>query len=141
MHPDNAACNASKDYVLSKQLVLAPTCRYSTRSTIAKAANATQVDQKQFTNPSPVAHDYPIDCMETPDQLKYAELIKGPGKAIWEKGMCNEIGCLAQGHGDVQGKNTTFFIHWNKVPKIRESHVVKSFMLLDLRKLKLIEFV
>ena len=116
-HDPEPTFNTSKNYLASHKPILTPTHRYPTRATSAKAANTIQVEQRQINNPSPVTHDFPIDCIETPDRLKYAELIKGPDKPIWEKGMCNELGRLAQGYRDVKGKNTIFFIHRNKVPK------------------------
>jgi hypothetical protein len=115
--PQTPALNTSKDYLVSQKPILTPTHRYPTRFTTAKAASTVQVEQDQITNPAPVTHNYPIDHIESPDRLKYAELIKGPDKPIWEKGMCNELGRLAQGYGNVKGKNTIFFIHRNQVPR------------------------
>ena len=71
----NPEYNMSKDYVSSKQLILALTHQCPTRSTIAKATNIMQVEQKQITNLSLVTHTYHIDQIETPDQLKHSKLI------------------------------------------------------------------
>jgi len=94
-----------------------PTHRYPTRLKIAKAAPSVQLEQSQLTNPEPVTHQFLTDIVNPPSLLKYKELIKTADKAIWERGMCNELGRLAQGYKDVKGRNTIFFISRSQVPK------------------------
>ena len=67
-----------------------------------------QMEQKQINNPSSVTYDYISDHIQPPEHLKYANLIKGPDRATWERGMCNELGRLAQGYKDIKGKDTIF---------------------------------
>ena len=93
------------------------THRYPTRSAIAKAANSAQLEQKQLDSPSPVTHQFIIDIVNPPNLLKYKQLIKSKDKAVWQSGMCNELGRLSQGFKSIKGKNTIFFIRKNKIPK------------------------
>ena len=91
--------------------------RYPTRATVAAAANTTQMEQQQLQSPAPVTYQFLTDIVNPPSLLKYKELIKTKDKAIWERGMCNELGRLAQGFKSVKGRNTIFFIAKAKVPK------------------------
>ena len=113
----NQTINTSKDCMSFNKPIQAPSHRYPTRATTARAANSIQLEKQQILNPSPAKHNCIIDHIESPDPLKHAELIKGPDKSIWERGMCNELGRLSQGCGDIKGRNTIFFIHRNQVPK------------------------
>lgn len=51
--------------------------------------------------------------------LEYRDLIKGKDKIVWEKGMSNEIGRLADGVGTrmPHGTNTISFIKFHEIPK------------------------
>jgi len=91
--------------------------RYPTRATVARAAKSTQLEQKQLDSPSPVTYQYITDIVNPPSFLKYKQLIKTKDRAVWEQGMCNELGRLSQGYKTIKGKNTIFFIAKSKVPK------------------------
>ena len=56
-------------------------------------------------------------------------LLRGPTKAIWEKALCNELGCLAQGmKGRVRATDTVKFIAKHEVPKKNKNQVCKHGM-------------
>ena len=76
-----------------------------------------QLEQSQLNNSTPVTHQFLIDIVNLPSLLKYKELIKTKEKDVWENSMYNELGRLAQGYGDIKGKDTIFFIPKSKVPK------------------------
>ena len=84
---------------------------------MARAANVVQIKEKQISNPQPVTHQFITDILEPPNPLKYKELIKGPDKETWERGMYNKLGRLAQGYKTINGRNIIYFIYRNKVPK------------------------
>ena len=92
------------------QTIPKTTHRYPTISAIAKAANSAQLEQKQLDSPSPVTHQFIIDIVNPLNLLKYKQLIKSKDKAVWERGICNELGRLSQGFKSIKGKNTIFFI-------------------------------
>ena len=71
----------------------------------------------QLQSLAPVTYQFLIDIINPPSLLKYKHLIKTKDKAIWELGMCNELGCLSQGYKSIKGRNTIFFIDKAKVPK------------------------
>ena len=50
--------------------------------------------------------------------LEYRDLIKGPDKIVWERGMSNELGRLAQGVGKrmPHGTDTIQFIKFEDMP-------------------------
>ena len=106
---------------------LEPTCmsqrnaplphRYPTRIKTARAANIVQLEQAQINKPSPVTYQCLTDIVNPPSLLKHKELIKSADEETWETGMCNERGRLTQGHKTVEGRNTMFFIHKNKMPR------------------------
>ena len=53
--------------------------------------------------------------------LTYSQLLADPVlKDIWERGMCKELGRLAQGFEDTEGTNTIKFITKDQVPKGRD---------------------
>lgn len=53
--------------------------------------------------------------------LTYSQLLADPVlKDIWERGMCKELGRLAQGFEDKEGTNTIKFITRDQVPKCRD---------------------
>ena len=95
--------------------------RYPTRFKTARAAQSTQLEQSQINNPQPVAYQYLTDIANPPSLLKYKDLIKTSDKIIWERGMCNELGRLAQGYKDIKGRNTIFFIPRSGVPPNNKS--------------------
>ena len=109
--------NTAKDYVISKSLPTISNHRYPTRLKVAKAANTIQMEQSQIDHPKPVTYQFIPNIIDPPNQLKYEELIKGPQREVWERGMCNELGRLAQGFENVEGRNTIFFIHKSKIPR------------------------
>ena len=61
----------------------------------------------------------PVLDKTTGKLLEYRDLIKGKDKIIWEKGMSNELGRLAQGVGTrmPHGTDTIKFIKFHDVPK------------------------
>jgi hypothetical protein len=59
--------------------------------------------------------------------LSLDKLLRGPDSALWELGLTNELGRLAQGVGKtrtpanrIKGSNTIVFIPKNKVPAGRK---------------------
>ena len=61
----------------------------------------------------------PVLDVATGKMLEYRDLIKGKDKIVWERGMSNELGRLAQGVGDrmPHGTNTIKFIKYADMPK------------------------
>ena len=65
----------------------------------------------------PITLQLPLDSIQLPQQMSYRQLLKTKDKAIWKKGLCNELGRLAQGYKDIKGCNTFFFIPKSRVPR------------------------
>ena len=61
----------------------------------------------------------PVLDKSTGKLMEYRHLIKGKDKIIWERGMSNELGRLAQGVGTrmPHGTNTIKFVKFKDVPK------------------------
>ena len=65
------------------------------------------------------ALENPVLDKTTGKLLEYRDLIKGENKIVWEKGMPNELGRLAQGVGTriPHGTDTIKFIKYQDIPK------------------------
>ena len=50
-----------------------------------------------MTNLEPVTHQFITNIVNLLSLLKYKDLIKIKDKEVWEQGMYNELGRLAQG--------------------------------------------
>ena len=56
---------------------------------------------------------------------KYKKLANDPAtKKDWEHGMCNELGRILQGYGDVKGTNTVHFLTHDQIRTIPKYRVV-----------------
>ena len=91
--------------------------RHSTRLKLARVANVLQLEHKQSQRHIPVTMPFLADIENPPNQLKHKDLIKTPDEGKWKRGLCNEIGRLGQGHRDVKGRDTIFFIPKSEVLK------------------------
>lgn len=91
--------------------------RYLTKVIIEKAATAAQIEQTQLKSLEPATHEFLTEIVNQPNLLKCKEVIKSPDKLFCERGMCNELGRLAQGCKSIKGRNTIFFINEAKTPK------------------------
>ena len=114
--------NSIKEPTYITQLKPIPTHQYSTRSSIEKAANSAQMEQKQLDSLSPITYQFITDIINFPNLLKYKYLIKTEDKNVWEQSMCNELGCLSQGYKSIKGNDTIFFIPKSKIPKKRVTY-------------------
>ena len=93
--------------------------RYPTRTKVARAAaTVQQLEASQIKNHSSPTFNFDTCNIENPpNELKYKDLIKSNDKHLWAQGMCNELGRLSQGFGNVKGNNTLYFIHKSQVPR------------------------
>ena len=91
--------------------------RYPTRLKTAKAAQVMQLEEAQVLSNDPVTLQIPLDGINPPQQLSYKQLLQTDDRQIWKLVLCNELGRLAQGYGDVKGRNTFYFIPKYNVPK------------------------
>lgn len=60
----------------------------------------------------------PVLDQESGKLLEYKDFIKGKDKIVWERGISNELGCLAQGVGTrmPHGTDTIKFIKFSDMP-------------------------
>ena len=79
--------------------------RHPTRSKAPIIAN--QLEVKQINSPTNATSEPIIDAADTPS-FRCDHLIKGEDKDVWQNSFCREIGCLAQGCKDVEGKTLYF---------------------------------
>lgn len=120
---DNAAptdSSIAKDCLVSKPPRVIANHKYLTRLKVAKAANIIQMEQAQINNPQPVTHEFIPNIIEPPNQLRCEDLVRCSQKEVWERGMCNELGRLAQWHKDIVGRNTIFFTRKTQVPRNKQ---------------------
>mgnify|MGYP000683145821 FL=1 len=77
--------------------------------------------------PIPKGYAYKAFNPDTGLLAEYRELIQSTAKAIWENGMCNELGRLFQGFkpNKIVGTDTGRFIHPNDMPKGRKATYVR----------------
>ena len=86
------------------------------RTVILAAARATHA-----TTPSHFALHGNAFNPDTGKLAEYRELSKCSEGPLWQLSNADEIGRLAQGHGDQKGTNTMFFINVSDIPKGRKA--------------------
>ena len=88
-------------------------------SKVARAAATIQQHEAvQMKNHDPVTCNFQgFDIFNPPNQLKCKNLLLTEDKELWENGMCNELGMLAQGCKDIKGNNALHFINKSATPK------------------------
>ena len=84
---------------------------------VVKAAKLIQLEQQQILSDEPITTYILFQEIIIPSQLSYHHLMQMEDKHIWKRGLCNELGRLAQEYRDIKGRNTFYFIPKTKVPK------------------------